>query len=471
MMLLISVSGFANTVTVIPKEYNPPLRNPLKGFTSGSEWETLRHFYIPWRSIEKNEEDTIDSIRKYCDTVWEGLEQKNIKVIPRVYLHWSGDKKFWPSDLSTDDYTSPAFQKRLVRLVHRLGLCWDTDPRVAFVEMGIFGKWGEHHSPSPTKELQAMAGKAFAEAFRNKLVSVRHPWEEFSSNHFGVYWDSWAHINQLESHGKQIRLSRAGTLWTSNYIGGEVAYDWGDGHIQPGKNPTETVKNTFYRDFLINSIRWLHCTQLRWVSNYDGNDPEARRGAELIQKALGYRFILVEVTLSCTEKLSLSLKVRNTGSAPFYYDWPVEVSLLDPLTRSVIWKTHFKNVDIRSWLPGNRWPDPTWEYAEKYDRKIPGWDNKNVQWTNAPQDYQVHESFQVEAPPGDYIVALAILDPAGNVPSIRFANQTYLKGGRTALGMYYHGKKLCDILPNGFIYDDPYQDMTLRYHLPKFCKK
>ena len=189
-------------VVIKPKEYRRALRNPLKGFTNrgfreDNEWATLVHCYIPWNQIENNESDGIDKIRKWCDEKWEHLPERNQKVIPRVYLHWSGDRKYWPADMEEDDYTSQQFINRVIRLVGRLGECWDNDPRVAFVELGIFGKWGEQHSPDPTREIQQIVGTEFLKAFKNKLVSGRQPWEKFDGFGFGGYWDSWAHYQPI----------------------------------------------------------------------------------------------------------------------------------------------------------------------------------------------------------------------------------------------------------------------------------
>lgn len=39
----------------------------------------------------------------------------------------------------------------------------------------------------------------------------------------------------------------------------------------------------------------------------------------------------------------------NTGSAPFYLDWPVAVGLLDPATAKPIWSAPLGGVDIRKW--------------------------------------------------------------------------------------------------------------------------
>ena len=283
LLLISSTFLFAQeeTITVYPQPYDKALRNPLKGFTTNGikdhPWGSLAFSYIKWNELENHESDGIEKIISVCNKKWGDIADKNVKVIPRVYLHWDGGKKYWPADMQEDDYTSAQFQERVVRLIKRLGICWDNDPRVAFVEMGIFGKWGEQHSPFPTKEMEILVGDAFAEAFKNKKVSVRRNWERFTDHPFGEYWDSWAHYEQMYTHGKQIKTVNESGRYKDNYIGGEAAYNWGKSDIQPGDSPTESVAVKEHRDFVINSIRWLHCTQLRWIDDYD------RLNATLIQ--------------------------------------------------------------------------------------------------------------------------------------------------------------------------------------------
>ncbi len=268
-LLLSASSKKGNVIVVQPIKYDHALRNPLKGFTTRGIYDhpmaTTAQTYIQWNDIENQESDGIEKIRKVCDEKWKGVENRNVKVIPRVYLHWSGDRKYWPADMKNDDYTSAQFQERVLRLVKRLGECWDNDPRVAFIEMGIFGKWGEHHSPSATAEMQKLVGDAFAAAFKNKKISIRHNWEEFTQHPFGEYWDSWAHYDQMWPHGNSIKQINDKGRYLENYVGGEVAYDWGNGGIQPGPSPTASVAEEKHRNFVINSILWLHCTQLRWI--------------------------------------------------------------------------------------------------------------------------------------------------------------------------------------------------------------
>ena len=174
--------------TLVPIRFEGALRNPLMGITARElgvhEWGTLTHHYMGWRELELVEQDGVDKIRTLCDAAWKDFPEKNIKVIPRVYLEYPERPDAWPEGLESGDYTSVEFQRRLRIFVAKLGEAWDQDPRVAFVEMGLFGKWGEHHSPAPTPEMERIAGEAFQEAFPHKQVSVRRVWETFEGYDF-----------------------------------------------------------------------------------------------------------------------------------------------------------------------------------------------------------------------------------------------------------------------------------------------
>jgi hypothetical protein len=442
----------SSTVTIHPQEYPRPLRNPHKGFTNrnaleNNEWATLMHSYIKWNEIERDSLDGIAEIKTWCDENWSGVEDKNIKVIPRVYLHWDGDKTFWPDDMETYDYTSPQFINRLKRMIWKLGKCWDRDPRVAHIEIGIIGKWGEHHTPSPTKEVEKILGEEFRKAFTQKKILARHPWE-FNTFNFGIYWDSWAHQDQMMSHGQAI--FNLGDRWKMEIIGGETAYNWGDYQTQPGDNPTDTMVDPFHRDFLIGTIRWLHCTQLRWVADYDQKNSAARAGAEEVQKVFAYRYIINEVTyprrIEKGQEFAVSFSGRNTGSAPFYYDWPVELSLLNE-SNEVVWNADFDDVDIRTWMPGDKWNYSESAYTIPVDTFI------------ARGTFELHGDLN----PGRYKLALAVLDPAGRLPNLRFAIKNYLEGGRHPIGYIGVGSEIQFSMLDSTSFDDPYADKTLKY--------
>jgi len=67
---------------------------------------------------------------------------------------------------------------------------------------------------------------------------------------------------------------------------------------------------------------------------------------------------------------------------------------------------------------------------------------------------------------GDYILALAILDPAGMLPSVRFAIENYFIGGRHPIGLVGVDQipPAPELDPASF--DDPAADRTLHYVLP-----
>ena len=223
-----------------------------------------------------------------------------------------------------------------------------------------------------------------------------------------------------------------------------------------------------HRAFIVHTIRWLHCTQLRWIHAYDPGSALAQAGAEEIQRELGYRFVLDEVGFTpeiTGDAIRVTLAVTNTGAAPFYYDWPLEVSLLDPDTREVVWADTFDSVDIRRWTGGSGWTLPQWEPVDYWAQFVvrEGWSDAPPEWSAPPASHVVDETFRVDAPAGRYLLALSVLDPAGMVPSLRFATQWYFDGGRHPVGVVSVGGGGGGALPGETRFDDPGQDTSLRY--------
>jgi hypothetical protein len=431
----------AGLTVVYPEEYPSALRNPLKGFRpdtgrkiSRSRFVTLARHYIKWNDLEqKQTDDLVANIRAYSDRKWAKLRGTGVKVIPRVYLDWDRESgnEYWPSDLESGDYSSSEFKQRLLRLIEALGQCWDSDPRVAWVQMGIIGYWGEHHNPHPDLEMQELLGTAFEKAFQNKQVLVRHP-NEFEDFEFGVYWDSWAHQEQTFRlmHGagiEQLNLNRR--RWETHPIEGEVAYDWGSYQTQPGDNPNDTLSDPTHRDFLIDTIRDLHCSALGWIANYDQAKPAVQAGAEEVQKAFGYRFVMEEFAFSPFVRnlgdLTIKLRVKNTGSAPFYRDWPVRLNLLDPSSHRVMWSQEIENLDIRTWLPGDDWDEKVGRY------RVPA--------KTYSVDTVVSLPGYLKLPAGEYVLALSIPDPGLGELGLRLAIQNYFEGDFHPLGIVAYG--------------------------------
>lgn len=435
-----SDEAFANPM----KGFRPSRHIPDTSFPTG-EYVTTIHHLIKYNDLESSSGDTAQKIIDWSNRAWAGLEKNNIKIIPRIVIvnpSYGKNGEYWPEGLGSGDevgrWISDEFKQRITAFIEKLGEAWDNDPRVAAIEAGIWGNWGEHHihplsvpggDDRIPKDIQMVMGDAFSRSFHNKKIMVRYA-SEFVDYNFGCYWDSFGLPEDQRSGEMIIRKNN----WREQMNSGEVAYDWGDQETV-GRSPNGTLKSAKSTDHIIDWIKRTHTSSLGWVANYTQGDRSLAENAAKMQKAFGYRFVVQSADYNQIVNpggiLTLAFEVANTGSAPFYYQWPVEVSLLNR-QRKPVW-TGLVRVDIRKWLP---------------DRV-----------------YAVGDEFVIpeDIPKGTYTLALAVLDPAGNLPSLRFANKNYYNGGRTPLGTIGVGQK-----PNTNRiepFDSLYSDRSLCYRL------
>ena len=489
-------------VIVTPEKYNRAFRNPMMGwrdvFSVGLDpipnnyplpYGSVYKEYIPWDKIEDNTSDGVEKIISYCNHRWEGIEDKNIKVIPRVYIHWQGtpavndpdalDGIRFPADIPyccdsdpdyplTNGYFHPDFQNRVKALVEKIGEAWDNDPRVAYIEMGIIGQWGEQHSPSINTYwkphtydkhianvtwipgIEKTLGDAFTEAFKNKKVMVRYAYD-FKDYEFGYYWDSWG-IAEEDERGFE-EMMKMGDRWKKQPYGGEICWNWGD--FSKFESLSDILADDATRNKIENQIRELHANHLGYFSYarpaVDFSETELAVNAQTIQNILGYHFILEEFKyekrIDKDKPFNISFKIKNIGSSPFYYDWPVEISLIDENTKNVVWKKDYNDITISTWMPGENWDSGKGKYIQE------------------PATYEIKKSITVdkELASGSYVISIAILDPAGMLPSLRFSTKNYLKGGRHPLGYVGFEEDISkyEIDPDQF--DEISSDLTLRY--------
>jgi hypothetical protein len=123
--------------------------------------------------------------------------------------------------------------------------------------------------------------------------------------------------------------------------------------------------------------------------------PIARELAEQQSRMLGYEFYLPEATVSGPIKrdpMRISARIRNNGVAPFYYDWPLEIAVLDADHHIV--HTESPRWNLTNLFPGE--PDRIWKH------EIPA------------------EKFS----PGKYTLLLRSVNPLVGGPPLRFANKT-----------------------------------------------
>ena len=323
--------------------------------------------------------------------------------------------------------------------------------------MAIMGAWGEHHSPGFTPEMEKLFGDAFTAAFRNKKVTVRQG-NQFADYAFGIDWCAWAdHIQWTGKSPQYAHWMRELVKNTRRQMfapfEGEIVYAWPVDRLRKGAGatPDETLSDPKRLAYVQDTVRILGGTALGWVNKYHPTNAAIRVGASELQKTFGYRYEIDEVTFDKSARTGESLKVdvrlRNTGSAPFYCRWPVVAALLDTGTHSVVHEWEF-DTDIRTWLPGEDWSESKRSYGKPAPAVLFGG------CFSLPKDIKG----------GRYLLALAVLDPAGRRPSLRFAVRNYLKGGWHPVGHFTVGANpIGGAGLDGIKFDDPNGDTTLRY--------
>ncbi len=471
---IVPVAGNGNgLVHLRPREYTGAFANPLKGFRpdlpsdGGSEegldnpLVTLVRHYIRWNQIENSAADGVEKVREFCNTKWAGVERRNRKVIPRVYLYWP-EKMYWPADMNPGEYGSRKFLHRLGKFIAKLGQAWNRDPRVAYVETGIVGPCGEQWGPTPHFELRRVLGDAYRAAFPDKLCLIRYPWQWLDYS-FGVFWDSWGTHKDTARMLEVLESPALADSWKTRVRGGEISYGFGE---PPGDNPNDTMAKSHHVDWIECLIRRAHWNHLGWVSYYDWKNPVAAAHGQRLQRAFGHRFVIEEVSYPARVKpgaaLEIKFTVRNTGSSPLYYDWPVELSLLDEENRQPVWQETFAGVDVRQWLPGDRWS----QFAD--------WNAALGRYTldGRPAQYQIPAALNPvrgcftlprALRRGRYILALAILDPAGMTPACRFAIENYFTGGRHPLGRIGIGRDVGVAELDAHLFEDLASDTSIGY--------
>ena len=416
---------------------------PIRGksapnvFTVDPGYESVKKWYIGWNEIETCESDGVQKIREVTDALWKDLPARNETVIPRLVLV-DARGSYVPADLPAFKsekanwresawYTDAVVKARIQRLIARLGEVWDNDPRVACVEMGIQGKYAEHWGLAQMPEFAVWMSEQFTQAFHHKKILFRNVGEptwgqdtavlkQISRDFpFGFYQDSFG-FDKYESELAAIAALDHANRWKYAVMSGE---------IRTWCNPIMTTdgRDNLRGRALATLLDWTrvaHSSSMGWDHNFP--NPAGSAGGEAMRGALGYHFVITQYQQPLRAEpgglLDVSFSVKNTGSAPFYYPWPVQVALVDERTRQTVFAQTLPD-DIRQWLPGSNWDSPTQAYRQP------------------PPVSQVSARLKLPAglPVGAYLLTLAILNPeGGNLPAVRFEIQNYWAGGLHPMG-------------------------------------
>jgi len=408
---------FAADVRLLSYAPAPP-DNPLKGFMpySGS-YATFPHslewFYLPVNSVITGSnqfdwtafEDKLNSIaarghhavfRFYLDypTLPTGIPQYllNDGLVTRSYTDYGNNVSVSP------DYENPRLRSALTNFVAQLGAHYDGDPRIGFITVGLLGFWGEWHTyphdawfASVTVQDEELA--AFQTAFTKTRFLLRQPYgTNPGSRSMGYHDDSFAYstIDPPEWHFLgTLKTAGETNKWRTQPIGGEIRPEiqsclWDantSGCLIPPQDYNQCVDATH--------ATWM-LSQAAFEPGFSGAKKDrAIAGA----RRLGYEFYVAKVAFTVLgNTATVAVTLRNTGVAPFYYDWPMELAaLLDDGTIVQAWTPPWA---LRGLLPAA---------------------------TNTVWSYDLSSS---QLPAGVFALAIRAANPLTNGKALRFANTT-----------------------------------------------
>jgi hypothetical protein len=421
--LLISLQAqpASESLTIVrPKPAPGPLNNPMKGwctYTNAGEIHlpySMVFRYVSWKTLEPHEGDYRFA---EWEKSWDEPPARGKHTVFRVYVDYpslpsgipawllqKGVKTTKYADYGgglSPNYNHPAMVTGMERLIRAMGKRYNRDPRVAFIQIGLLGFWGEWHT-YPKNQLFASAATqkrvidAFRAAFPDKKLLARYPagyagkqpWLGFHDDMFPEDTDgseAWKFLPTL-------RASRRQDNWKRAPIGGEMV---------PGQ------ANRWMGPEFDHTLKMIERAHFSWIGPYS---PTLQapftlsyiENCRLLVRSMGYEYCLQEIRhsrqVAAGGKLLFALSGINQGVAPFYYPWQVELALVRK--NGVIVQRMKLNCDIRRWLPGR---------------------------------FQHQQILTVSVPPGEYTLALGIRDPMTGQPAIGFANALPYHNGWTVL--------------------------------------
>jgi hypothetical protein len=352
-----------------------PADNPLKGFLPyAGSYQTFPYsmewFYLPLR-------DVMTGPRQFD---WTALERqlnaiagRGHQAVFRFYLDYPGKPTGIPQYLLDQglltrpypefgnngvsvapDYSDPRLVSALENFITAFGRRYDGDPRIGFITLGLIGFWGEWHTwpyDGWTKPENWMPGteiltgilNGYESAFDRTRLLARYPSPQNKTLNIGYHDDSFAFetLPPTSWHFVQRLINEGVTeKWRQEPIGGELRPEiqrclW-----------DEPVSCTQYEDFA-ESVTQTHGS---WLINHaafadGGFTGDAYFRALAATRSLGYELTVTEAALS---RDRVSVRVANRGVAPFYYDWPAELAVVDGQGRIVRrWRTTWSMAGIQ----------------------------------------------------------------------------------------------------------------------------
>ncbi len=444
-----------------------PADNALKGFIpyAGSFTTfpySMEWFYIPWKDIQSG----------YNVYTWAALDDqlkaiadRGHQAVFRIYADYPKRAYGLPAFLSyvpknaytgngnttsfSPDYENADLRRAMKNLIAALGARYDGDGRIGFIEVGFLGFWGEWHTyphtewfPSVTVQNEIL--DAFEQAFHTTKVMMREPKtgthpatrrigyhdDSFAYNTYGT--TSWYFWPKVKAAGDELK-------WRTQPIGGELRPEiqlttWQDSSLCQAGDPAGAPQ---CYNICMDSTHasWMLAHSLFSPGNTGAPHARALEGAARLGHDIFVSSVALAETLSAYA-IDVSVKMTNRGVAPFYYNWPVRLSVVNA-----------SHIVVASW-------DTPWRLTEVIDRGV----EREFSFSGR----------SAGLPVGAYTLVMATMNPMPNGKPLVFANERWgqdvpgaLTLGRFAITVVtrapepppaagHHGWQLFQNYPNPF---------------------
>jgi hypothetical protein len=401
--------GWTEGYPIVDQPFRGTLENPDHPATS------LAYFRIYWKFIEPAQgKYAWELIDKALTTASERQQTLLLRIapygtkadndVPDWYRKLVGPEPKLTVNKWRTDPENPRYVEHFGGMIRALGRRYDGDPRLESVDLSIVGAWGEGAGSKQltTKTRQTLVdsyldafGKTHlimlltdAETNRYGLSRRAVGWRVDCLGDLGGFTRSWCHMYDYYPQG--IINFGMQDAWRKAPVSLEVCWV-----LQHWKDMGWDI------DYIIDqSLKW-HISSFNGKSSAVPREwwPQVNRWL----KRMGYRLVLRKfsypATVQAGAKLEFTSWWENKGVAPCYRPFRVALRLTGKQRRLVL----PTGADIRTWLPG---------------------DNLHDAAVGIPAD----------TPPGQYELAIAILDERSEQPKVKLAITGRASDGWCKLG-------------------------------------
>ncbi|MCX7044634.1 MAG: DUF4832 domain-containing protein [Candidatus Sumerlaeota bacterium] len=326
------------------------------------------------------------------------------------------------------EYSDPIYLAKHGAFIAALGKRYDGHPGIEFLDIGSYGVLGEWHTPH-----------AASLAVRRQIVDMYL--RAFKKTPLVMMSDDAETLPYALQNGAGMRRDGVGSPWhEQNWIGSKkyaavpamaeawkkspIVFEWFGNYdyLQQRKWSFDAAVN-----FMLNN----HVT---FINDNIGNvPPEAMpRLMELARRA-GYRFVLREISYPASAKagsnLDVKMKWANVGVGKLYRPYQLRLELLDASSGAGL---------------GARSNAASGAVSGAASGAVSGADKKTAvsfiakaeprEWLTGDHEITEHVAIGKDIKPGDYTLAISLVDPDGARPAIKLAIDAPARNGRYEMG-------------------------------------